>query len=70
VILAQKAGAPVRYSGLAEALIEPDTQVLLFGKPEARPQRRMGVALARAASEAEARARADRAAGQVQVVAD
>jgi phosphoribosylglycinamide formyltransferase 2 len=70
VILAQRAGAPVRYSGLAEALIEPDTQVLLFGKPEARPQRRMGVALARAASEAEARARADRAAGQVQVVAD
>ncbi|MFO0104341.1 MAG: formate-dependent phosphoribosylglycinamide formyltransferase [Cyanobium sp.] len=70
VILAQGAGAPVRYSGLAEALIEPDTQVLLFGKPEARPQRRMGVALARAASEAEARARADRAAGQVQVVAD
>ena len=70
VILASEAGAPVRFSGVAEALAEPDTQVLLFGKPEARPQRRMGVALARAASEAEARARADRAAGQVRVVAD
>lgn len=70
VILASEAGATVRYSGVAEALAEPDTQVLLFGKPEARPQRRMGVALARAASEAEARARADRAAGQVRVVAD
>ncbi|QVL52956.1 MAG: formate-dependent phosphoribosylglycinamide formyltransferase [Cyanobium sp. M30B3] len=70
VILAERAGSPVRYSGVAEALVEPDTQVLLFGKPEARPQRRMGVALARAGSEAEARARADRAAGQVRVLAD
>jgi phosphoribosylglycinamide formyltransferase 2 len=70
VILAERAGSPVRYSGVAEALVEPDTQVLLFGKPEARPQRRMGVALARAGSEAEARARADRAAGHVRVVVD
>lgn len=69
VILAEAAGAPVRYSGLAEALAEPETQVLLFGKPEARPQRRMGVVLARGASEAEARGRADRAAGQIRVVA-
>jgi phosphoribosylglycinamide formyltransferase 2 len=70
VILAERAGAPVRYSGMAEALEERDTRVLLFGKPEARPQRRMGVALARAGSEEEARARADRAAGQVRVLAD
>ena len=70
VILAESAGAPVRYSGVAEALLEPDTQVLLFGKPEALPQRRMGVALGRGGSEAEARARADRAAGQVRVLAD
>ncbi len=69
VILAEAAGAPVRYSGVAEALAEPETQVLLFGKPEARPQRRMGVVLARGASEAEARGRADRAAGQIRVVA-
>jgi phosphoribosylglycinamide formyltransferase 2 len=70
VILAERAGAPVRYCGVAEALEERDTRVLLFGKPEARPQRRMGVALARAGSEEEARARADRAAGQVRVLAD
>jgi len=70
VILAERGGAPVRYSGVAEALAEADTELLLFGKPEARPQRRMGVALARAGSEAEARARADRAAGHVQVVVD
>jgi len=70
VILAERAGAPVRYRGVAEALAEADTQVLLFGKPEARPHRRMGVALARAGSEAEARAKADQAAGQVQVLVD
>ena len=69
VILAEQSGAPVHYEGVAAALAEADTQLLLFGKPEARPQRRMGVALARGSSEAEARARADRAAGQVRVVA-
>jgi phosphoribosylglycinamide formyltransferase 2 len=67
VILAESAGAPVSYSGVAEALTEPDTQVLLFGKPEARPQRRMGVALARGTSEIEARQRADAAASRIQV---
>ena len=67
VILADVAGAPVTYSGVAEALAEPNIQVLLFGKPEARPQRRMGVALARGASEAEARQRADAAAARIGV---
>lgn len=67
VILADRSGAPVHYSGVAEALAIPTTQVLLFGKPEARPQRRMGVALASGASEAEARHRADTAAACVHV---
>jgi phosphoribosylglycinamide formyltransferase 2 len=62
VILASANLAAPSYSGLENALAIPDTQVLLFGKPEARPQRRMGVALARGSSEAEARDRADRAA--------
>jgi phosphoribosylglycinamide formyltransferase 2 len=69
VILAEGSGEPVRYLGVEAALSEPDTTVLLFGKPDARPQRRMGVALARGASEQQARLRADRAAGQVQIVA-
>ncbi len=69
VILADSSGAPVAYRGVAAALAEHDTQLLLFGKPDARPQRRMGVALARGSSEAEARAKADRAAAQVNVVA-
>ncbi|MCT0248964.1 formate-dependent phosphoribosylglycinamide formyltransferase [Synechococcus sp. CS-205] len=69
VILADRALEAVAYTGVAEALAEPDTQVLLFGKPDARPQRRMGVAVATGADVAEARARADRAAARVAVVA-
>lgn len=69
VILADRALEAVAYTGVAEALAEPDTQVLLFGKPDARPQRRMGVAVAAGADVAEARARADRAAARVAVVA-
>jgi len=42
--------------------------VRLFGKPDARPNRRMGVALAIAADPDEARARARRAAGSVSVL--
>jgi len=68
VILAADQATDLRYEGLDEALAVPDTQVLLFGKPDARPQRRMGVALARGSSEAEARQRADGAAARVRVV--
>lgn len=67
VILAQEAAASVHYTGIAEALAVPESQLLLFGKPDARPQRRLGVALARGSSEAEARRRADQAAAAVQV---
>ncbi|MFQ6539546.1 MULTISPECIES: formate-dependent phosphoribosylglycinamide formyltransferase [Aphanothece] len=69
VILAEQSLEQVRFEGVAEALGTPDTQVLLFGKPDARPHRRMGVALARGADEAQARARADAAARQIRVVA-
>ncbi|EDY37861.1 phosphoribosylglycinamide formyltransferase 2 [Cyanobium sp. PCC 7001] len=69
VILADAALDAVRFEGVAEALSEPDTQVLLFGKPDARPHRRMGVALARGLDLDTARGRADRAAAQVRVVA-
>jgi phosphoribosylglycinamide formyltransferase 2 len=68
VILAGEHLESVAFSGVAEALTEPDTQVLLFGKPDARPHRRMGVALARGASEADARQRADGAAARIQVL--
>ena len=67
VILAEAAGSTVHYEGVAAALAIPETQVLLFGKPEARPLRRMGVALARGDDEGQARARADAAAGHIRV---
>ena len=48
----------VQFHDLAAALAEPDTALRLFGKPEVRGQRRMGVGLARAATVDEARAKA------------
>ena len=68
VILANQQLSSVTYDGIEAALREPDTQVLLFGKPNARPGRRMGVALARGEHLAEARGKADRAAACVKVL--
>ena len=62
---ADQRGGPVYYQGVAEALAVPESELLLFGKPEARPMRRMGVALASGSSLAEARGRADTAAQAV-----
>ena len=67
VILSEQTLECVNYEGVGDALAEPDTQVLLFGKPTARPGRRMGVALARAESMADARSKADRAAACIKV---
>jgi len=47
VILANGDSNAVTYSGLEQILTEPDLQVRLFGKPEVKGQRRMGVVLAR-----------------------
>jgi phosphoribosylglycinamide formyltransferase 2 len=54
----------IAYDGLAEALSVPESDLRLFGKPEAFERRRMGVALARGAVE-EARKRAARVAAAV-----
>ena len=40
----------VRFANVADALSEPDTQLRLFGKPELKGHRRLGVCLARAES--------------------
>lgn len=48
----------VCFENVELALTEPDTMLRLFGKPEVRGQRRMGVALALGASIDEARAKA------------
>jgi phosphoribosylglycinamide formyltransferase 2 len=61
-ILLEGSGRDIRYGAVEAALAEPDTGLRLFGKPEVKGRRRMGVALARAASIDEARAKARRAA--------
>lgn len=48
----------VRFEHVERALIEPDTAIRLFGKPEVRGHRRMGVSLALGATIDEARAKA------------
>ncbi|USI72762.1 formate-dependent phosphoribosylglycinamide formyltransferase [Sphingomonas morindae] len=69
VILADRASDTLRYAGLAEALAVPggEVDVRLFGKPSARPSRRMGVALARAESIEAARRLAAEAAGRIRI---
>ena len=67
VVLANNHMESVTLTGVEEALREPDTQLLLFGKPTARPGRRMGVALALDTDVERAKAKADRAAACVKV---
>jgi len=50
VLLVAGDSSDMRYGNLAEALREPDTDLRLFGKPEVRGERRLGVGLARADS--------------------
>jgi phosphoribosylglycinamide formyltransferase 2 len=57
-LLVEGHSAAVRFSGLEQALAEPDTQLRLFGKPEVNGRRRMGVCLARGESVDRARAKA------------
>ena len=48
----------MRFSNLQAALVEPDTKLFLFGKPEVAGHRRLGVAVARGADIDEARKKA------------
>lgn len=65
VILPEGDSAEVSYTGLESALSESDTQLRLFGKPELKGRRRMGVALAKGAAIEEARKKARDAAQSV-----
>ena len=69
VILGGVDASGVSYEGLELALTVPDSEVRLFGKPEAFTQRRMGVALASADSVDEARNKAVKAANYVVIKA-
>ncbi|MDO8703599.1 MAG: formate-dependent phosphoribosylglycinamide formyltransferase [Sulfuricaulis sp.] len=58
----------IAFEGVDEALRVPQSDIRLFGKPEAFKRRRMGVALANGANIDEARARAKLAASKVRPV--
>lgn len=55
-LLVEGESSQVRFSGLTDALAQPDTQIRLFGKPEVSGKRRMGVTLARGNDVDDARA--------------
>jgi phosphoribosylglycinamide formyltransferase 2 len=67
VILANKDADSISFTGIAEALNTPDVDVRLFGKPDSRLYRRMGVALAKAETTELARAKAVFAASQIRI---
>lgn len=58
----------IAFEGVAEALAVPNTDLRLFGKPEAFPRRRMGVALAFGNDVEDCRQRAKLAASKVKPV--
>jgi phosphoribosylglycinamide formyltransferase 2 len=64
-ILLEGESRDIRFHSVESALTEPDTQLRLFGKPEVRGKRRMGVALAKAANVDAARDKARRAAAAI-----
>ncbi|MFN5540306.1 MAG: formate-dependent phosphoribosylglycinamide formyltransferase [Candidatus Melainabacteria bacterium] len=68
VILASDNSDFVRYEGLEDALSQVDTDVKLFGKPDSRPFRRMGVALAKGDSIEQAREKANLVASLIRIV--
>jgi phosphoribosylglycinamide formyltransferase 2 len=68
VILADRRGENITYKGIDRALAVSDVEVRLFGKPDSRPYRRMGVALAKATTTDEARLKAKEAADKISIV--
>jgi phosphoribosylglycinamide formyltransferase 2 len=66
-ILGSGVGSSITYHGLAGALVEPGTEVRVFGKPEINGKRRLAVALASADSVDAAREKALAAAKNVRI---
>jgi len=67
VILANSVGVNPVFNGVTEALAVPTTKLRLFGKPDTRVNRRMGITLALGETTTEARLRAKTAAAAVTV---
>jgi phosphoribosylglycinamide formyltransferase 2 len=68
VILASKNSDAIYFTGVDKAMSVPDVDIRLFGKPDSRPYRRMGVALAKAETTELARAKAVDAANKIEIV--
>jgi phosphoribosylglycinamide formyltransferase 2 len=68
VVLGEGHSRALAYEIADDALRAPDTSLRLFGKPEIQGHRRLGVALARAETLEEARARAKKIAQSVRVI--
>lgn len=68
VILASEKSDSIAFSGVADALSEKDVDIRLFGKPNAHPYRRMGVALSKGDNVEEAREKAIRAASKITII--
>jgi phosphoribosylglycinamide formyltransferase 2 len=68
VILASETSDSIHFTGVDKALSMPDVDIKLFGKPNSRPYRRMGVALAKADNTNLARKKAFDAASQIKIV--
>jgi phosphoribosylglycinamide formyltransferase 2 len=67
VILVEGDSTQTSFSNLGQALAQPNTQLRLFGKPEVKGQRRMGVVVARAESIEKAKEIAMQASNAVKV---
>jgi phosphoribosylglycinamide formyltransferase 2 len=67
VILPEGHSTNITFSNLEAALASPDTHLRLFGKPEVKGRRRMGVVACRAETIDKARETARKAAASVQV---
>ncbi|MEH2458465.1 formate-dependent phosphoribosylglycinamide formyltransferase [Nostoc sp.] len=68
VILASEKSDSIGFTGVADALSEKDVDIRLFGKPNAHPYRRMGVALAKGVNVQEAREKATKAASKITII--
>ena len=67
VILVEGNSKDVTFGNLNQALADDDVQLRLFGKPEVKGQRRMGVALARGDSIEQAKEKAIKASSSVSI---
>ena len=67
-LLVEGESGSIRFGNLSQALAAPDTDLKLFGKPEVRGSRRMGVGLALGADVEQARAKAREVVSAIEVV--